>query len=85
MEIQKQVQDYYSIQVKNTQDLKTNACCNLNSYPKKYYQNIHEEIKNILRLWFSSSDVLKMSYFRFRLWNWFRCLYLSQMTGELGK
>ena len=46
MDITNQVKEYYGRQIKKTDDLKTNACCNLNSYPKKYYQNIHEEIKN---------------------------------------
>ena len=46
MDITNQVKEYYGGTIKKTDDLKTNACCNLNSYPKKYYQNIHEEIKN---------------------------------------
>jgi arsenite methyltransferase len=46
MEIKTHVKDYYGKIIKKTDDLKTNSCCNLNSYPKKYYQNIHEEIKN---------------------------------------
>ena len=46
MEITKEVKEYYGQQIKKTDDLKTNACCNLNSYPKIYYQNIHDDIKN---------------------------------------
>ena len=46
MEVTNQVKEYYGKKIKKTADLKTNACCNLNSYPKAYYQNIHEEIKN---------------------------------------
>ena len=46
MDVINQVKEYYGKKIKKTADLKTNACCNLNSYPKAYYQNIHEEIKD---------------------------------------
>lgn len=46
MELTNLVKEYYGKKIKKTADLKTNACCNLNSYPKHYYQNIHDAIKN---------------------------------------
>ena len=73
MEITKEVKDYYGKQIQKTADLKTNACCNLNSYPKKYYQNIHDEIKNSYYgcgLVFLDA-IEKMSNIRFRMWHKF--------------
>lgn len=45
-DIQKNVKEYYGKILTSSQDLKTNACCNINSYDTKYLQNINDEIKN---------------------------------------
>jgi arsenite methyltransferase len=87
MDITTQVKDYYGKQIKKTDDLKTNACCNLNSYPKKYYQNIYEEIKNsyygcglVVPDYIEGCQILDLG-----CGTGLDVYILSQMVGESGK
>ena len=49
MNIEENVKDYYTNSLKNSNDLKTNACCTIKKYPdniRKLINNINDEVKN---------------------------------------
>lgn len=48
-QLETEVQDYYGKELQGSQDLKTNACCSVDSYPQRIKQalgNIHDEVIN---------------------------------------
>ena len=71
--MKQEVKDYYGKILKKSTDLKTDACCTKDAYPKyikECIKNIHEEVVN--------------SYFRFRMWFRNGCLYFISISWSRG-
>ena len=88
MDVLKETQHYYGDVLKKSSDLKTNACCTMESIPnhvKDKLKNIHDDVLSTYYGCGLSCQIVENNALLDLGWKWRDVCLLSQFVGKNGR